>query len=61
LRSFTINHCSTKLSPEDCKFLEKLVLKLKEYPSELGGIIYLVERGVIKVGKQDSPQKPQKG
>lgn len=60
LRSFTMNYSSTKLSPEDCKFLEKLVLKLKEYPNELGGIIYLVERGIIKIGKQTNPVKPQK-
>jgi len=45
---------SNKLTYEDVKFIEKQILKLNEYQTEFSDIIYLLERGSEKIGKQST-------
>ena len=47
---------SNKLGYNEIKFLDKILLKLNEYPSEFSELVYLIERGSEKIGKQ-SPSK----
>ena len=44
------NMISNKLTKDDMKFIEKQLLKLNEYPTEWRDIIYLLKRGVEKIG-----------
>jgi hypothetical protein len=42
--SFKTSQPGSKLNPDDCKFLDKIIHKLNEHPSEFKELIYLVER-----------------
>ncbi|CAI2360343.1 unnamed protein product [Moneuplotes crassus] len=47
------NMRSNKLTKDDIKFIDKQLLTLNEYPLEFKDIIYLFERGVEKIGRED--------